>query len=131
MPPEPDLADRTVWMIRQASLSPHFAAQLELWAAARTDPALRESLREAERPAIYQLRTLMEEVFGPEIIATPHYPLFRNVVIQIMRGMAVANGLSVDHRPPEAVLQQIGELTRVVLEDSVTRKQKEGQCRGD
>jgi hypothetical protein len=48
-----------------------------------------------------------------------------------MRGMAVANGLSVDHQPPEAVLQQIGELTRVVLEDSVTRKQKEGQCRGD
>jgi AcrR family transcriptional regulator len=128
MPPDPDLADRTVWMIRQASISPYFAAQLELWAAARTDPALRESLREAERPALYQLRTLMEEVFGPEIIATPHYPLFRTVVIQIMRGLAVANGLSVDHQPPEAVLAQIGVLTRVVLADSVARKQKEGQC---
>jgi AcrR family transcriptional regulator len=125
MPPEPDLADRTVWMIRQAAISPYFGAQLELWAAARADTALREALREAERPAMYQLRALMEEVFGPQIVAFPHFHLFRTVVIQIMRGMAVANGVSEDRQPSEAVLQQIHELTRLLL---VERRSKEGPC---
>jgi AcrR family transcriptional regulator len=124
MPPEPDPASRTVWMLRRASTSRSFAAQLELWGAARTDPALRAALRGAERPAIYHLRDLLGEVFGPEISAAPRYPLFRSVIIQVMRGMAVANGLASERQPAEAVLYQVAEFTRLVLEGGATEEGK-------
>jgi AcrR family transcriptional regulator len=116
-PPGADPISLTSWIFRTAATSAGFAAQMELWGAARTDTHLRDALREAERPALKQLRALVDEVYGPCITRLPRYPLLAELTVQVMRGLTVAAPLYQESHPPERLVAQLAELTRMVIED--------------
>jgi len=71
---------------------PLFLAQLELWIAARTDPALHARLYPLERGFGKRLWDLCAEALGDHPGAGPFYELTK----QIMRGMAVERLLKPD-----------------------------------
>ena len=68
---------------------PHFWAATELWVAARTEPALAEVIRPAERRLGRVIRSAMDGLFGAEVAAHPLYPTVRQVLFTSMRGVAL------------------------------------------
>lgn len=69
---------------------PAFQAELELWAAARTDPELRVALRTAESGARRDLRRVVDVVFGGDVTALPGYPVAAEMTIAMLRGLVIS-----------------------------------------
>jgi AcrR family transcriptional regulator len=81
-------------------LQTSFWAATELWIAARTEPALAEVIRPAERRLGRAIWARMDALFGPELAARPLYPTLRNVLFTSMRGVALTYAF--DRRDPQA-----------------------------
>lgn len=78
-----------------AGTSPSNAAELELWAVARTDPSLREVLREAERAALKERKRVMDRLF--EAVADkPGRDLMISLSLEFTRGLALSDVLRAD-----------------------------------
>ena len=82
-------------MLREVMSGPVFLAGLELWLAARTDPALREALRPAEREVGRSLRALFGDAERIELEG----------LLALLRGLAVASVLRDDPELDRAVVQ--------------------------
>ncbi|QRY62235.1 TetR/AcrR family transcriptional regulator [Gordonia sp. PDNC005] len=68
-----------------------FWATMELWMGARTaNPELREALSDVERRMLGVLRARADELFGPQVTASPEYLRTREVMITSMRGARLA-----------------------------------------
>lgn len=81
--------------LREVMSGPVFLAGLELWLAARTEPALREALRPAERDVGQSLRTLFGDAERVELEG----------LLALLRGLAVASVLRDDPELDRAVVQ--------------------------
>ncbi|AXK89089.1 TetR/AcrR family transcriptional regulator [Nocardia farcinica] len=84
-------ADRLVAAIaavRELFSGPDFLAEMELWSAARTNPALHTSLVPLVEKIGARLREQLTELFGPEIAAHPHYPQVAMLTVELARGLA-------------------------------------------
>ncbi|WP_416979580.1 TetR/AcrR family transcriptional regulator [Streptomyces sp. T028] len=88
-----DPLERSLRILGAALRSPSYAAELELWAVARTKPRLREILRRAEGAARRDLYRVLGEVFGGEATAAPGYPLAVGLTVLLLRGMAISEVL--------------------------------------
>lgn len=78
-----------------AGTSPANAAELELWAVARTDPALRAVLREAERSALKERKRVMDRLF--EAVADKlGCDLVISLSLEFTRGLALSDVLRAD-----------------------------------
>jgi AcrR family transcriptional regulator len=66
-----------------------FWAATELWVAARTEPALADVVRPAERRLGRAIWARMDALFGPQLAGHPMYPVVRNVLFTSMRGVAL------------------------------------------
>lgn len=90
---------------------PLFPAAMELWTAARTDPALRAALLPHERALGHRLRHLCGQVFGPAAAAHPSAEAVFDVLLTSMRGQAMTRVLNPDgprsHRPVEQWTQMV------------------------
>jgi len=77
---------------------PSFVAELELWAAARTDASLRKVLRGEEKRARVDLYRVVGDVFGAELVAHERYPLVSSLTVQFLRGLAISDVLRGERR---------------------------------
>jgi AcrR family transcriptional regulator len=95
--------DRVVDMLAAAFTGPLFTAALELWVAARTDPALREALIPLETQVGREMHRLAVDLLG----ADEQRDGVREAVqatLDLLRGLGVANLLSDDSARRTAIL---------------------------
>jgi len=107
--------DHVVEMLAAAFTGPLFAAALELWVAARTDPELRSALVPLEARLGREMYRLTVELLG----ADEHRPGVREAVqltLDLLRGLGVANLLSDDSARREALLASWKDHLRTVLD---------------
>ncbi|OLE24317.1 MAG: TetR family transcriptional regulator [Actinobacteria bacterium 13_1_20CM_3_71_11] len=106
--------DRAVELLAAAFTGPLYAAALEVWVAARTDPALRAALVPLEARVGRELHHLAVDLFG----ADETRPRVREAVqatLDLLRGLGVANLLSDDSARRRAILTVwTGELAQVL-----------------
>jgi hypothetical protein len=70
---------------------------MELWTAARTDPALRAALRGEERRLRAAIAAVADGIWGAEIARHPLYAELTELLFTSMRGVAVVYAF--DDRP--------------------------------
>jgi len=75
---------------------PAFAAQLELWTAARTDPDLRRLVAQEERRAGHDLARVVDDLFGPKLAGRPRFRSITRLTVQVLRGLALTDVLRED-----------------------------------
>jgi AcrR family transcriptional regulator len=107
--------DRVIELLWHTFHVPNFWAATELWIAARTEPALAEVVRPAERRLGRAIWGRMDMLFGPEIVAHRGYHALRPVLFTSMRGVALL--YSFDPRDPatEPMIANWRQTTRTVL----------------
>jgi AcrR family transcriptional regulator len=81
--------DRAVDLMWATFQEPPFWAAMELWTAARTDPALRTALRSEERRLRAAIVAVADGIWGPEIASAPRYADLCQVLFTSMRGVAL------------------------------------------
>lgn len=86
-PPSDRLA-AAIGAVRELFSGPDFLAEMELWAAARTNPTLHATLVPVVERVSQLLRAQLAELFGPEISAHPSYPRVAMLTVEIARGLA-------------------------------------------
>jgi AcrR family transcriptional regulator len=106
---------RAVELLAAAFTGPLYEAALEVWVAARTDPALREALVPLEARVGRELHRLAVELLG----ADESRPRIREAVqatLDLLRGLGVANLLSDDSRRRRRILAAWSAQLAVMLE---------------
>ena len=106
---------RSLRVLRVAMRGPSFAAELELWPVARTNPQLRNVLRRAEGAARRDLYRVVDEVMGPELTASAAYSTVAELTVQLLRGMAISDVLSREEADRDALLEQWARIVRPLL----------------
>lgn len=91
--------DRCIELLWDTFREPHFWAAIELWTAARTNPALAQALHPQERRLRESIRTITDRIWGPAVCAHPNYELLRELLFTSMRGAAMPHAF--DARPYE------------------------------
>ncbi|MGY2127409.1 TetR/AcrR family transcriptional regulator [Blastococcus sp. SYSU DS0617] len=81
--------DRAIDLMWTTFQEPPFWAAMELWTAARTDPALRAALRAEERPLRAAIAAVADGIWGPEIVGSPVYTDLTELLFTSMRGVAL------------------------------------------
>ncbi|GAA0236107.1 TetR/AcrR family transcriptional regulator [Cryptosporangium japonicum] len=94
---------------------PQFWAATELWVAARTEPALADVIRPAERRLGREIWASMDGLFGPALTAHPMYQVVRHTLFTSMRGVALTYAF--DKRDPstEPSLANWKQLAKAIL----------------
>jgi AcrR family transcriptional regulator len=98
MPEGPRRVDRCIDLLWETFHEPHFWAAMELWIAARTNPALSAALRLEERRLGKAIRSVSDRIWGPVVCDHPVYPQLREMLFTSMRGAALAYAF--EDRPP-------------------------------
>ncbi|WP_145725049.1 TetR/AcrR family transcriptional regulator [Nocardioides sp. J9] len=104
----PEGSDRTeavVQMLGDHFASPVFTAALELWVAARTDPALQEAVAPLEQKVGRETHRLTVELLG----ADESQPGVRELIqatLDLVRGLGLANTLGDDARRRRRILSE-------------------------
>jgi AcrR family transcriptional regulator len=107
--------DAVIDLLWQTFHLPYFWAATELWVAARTEPALAEVIRPAERRLGRVIWETMDALFGPEAAAHPLYPTLRQVLFTSMRGVALTYAFDRRDVRVEPALPGWQRLARAVL----------------
>ncbi len=81
--------DRAIDLMWATFQEPPFWAAMELWTAARTDPALRGALRGEERRLRAAIAAVADGIWGPEIAQAPLYTDLTELLFTSMRGVAL------------------------------------------
>ncbi|MGK8520200.1 TetR/AcrR family transcriptional regulator [Nocardia asteroides] len=106
---------RALTALYESMARPAAQAEFELWAAARTDPALAEALRAAERKAGRDLHRVVDALFDPEVVAHPRYPAVRDLTLAILRGTAMSRPLRTTERAAAATIDRWAQAMTVLL----------------
>jgi AcrR family transcriptional regulator len=115
VPVELDRVERAIRVLCAAMVSPAFVAELELWAAARTDTALRNVLRGEEKRARVDLYRVIGEVFGEDLVAADRYPMVASLTVQFLRGLAISDALRGERRGTERLIADWVAVARAIL----------------
>jgi len=89
VPPGPLRLDRAIELLWETFHEPPFWAALELWTAARTDPALRSALRVEEPRLRAAISAVADGIWGPEVIGAPLYEDLCELLFTSMRGVVL------------------------------------------
>jgi AcrR family transcriptional regulator len=106
--------DRVVEEMWSTFRQPYFWASVELWTAARTDPALAAALLPAERRLGAAIRQTLDAVFEHYLDAE-HYPAVREMLLTSMRGVATTYGFDPRDHATDPHLAQWKQLTKALL----------------
>ncbi|MGC7102554.1 TetR/AcrR family transcriptional regulator [Amycolatopsis lurida] len=112
---EADPVTRAIRTLGASMVRPAFVAELELWAAARTDHALRDVLRQEEKRASRDLYRVVAEVFGAELVAGDRYPMVASLTVQFLRGLAISDVLRGERGGTERLLRDWAAVARAIL----------------
>jgi AcrR family transcriptional regulator len=82
--------DQCIELLWSTFQEPHFWAAMELWTAARSNPALRDALRPEELGLRDAIRAVADRIWGADVCARPQYPQLRELLFTSMRGAALA-----------------------------------------
>jgi AcrR family transcriptional regulator len=115
LPAELDRVERAIRALSASMLRPAFVAELELWAAARTDSALREVLRREEKRARVDLYRVVAEVFGDDLVSRERYPMVASLTVQFLRGLAISDVLRGERHGTERLIAEWVAVTRAIL----------------
>ena len=108
-----DAAVEAMW---STFAQPYFWASVELWTAARTDPALAAALLPAERRLGAAIRQTVDAVFAAiDATGAERYPLVRETLLTAMRGVALTYGFDPREPTTDPHLEQWKELARLLL----------------
>ncbi|HEY6796124.1 MAG TPA: TetR/AcrR family transcriptional regulator [Kineosporiaceae bacterium] len=107
--------DAVILLIWQTFHLPHFWAATELWVAARTEPALAEVIRPAEKRLGRAIWATADSLFGPELAAHPLYPTLRQTLFTSMRGVALTYAFDARDTSTEPAIDGWRRLARAVL----------------
>lgn len=110
--------DRAIGALAEALRQPAYAAELELWMAARTDSDLRAVLRKAERRARRDLNRVMADVFGEPLSAAPRFPLVSELTVTLLRGLATSRALRADSARESTLIAQWTGFVRELLNEA-------------
>ncbi len=92
LPSDTDPVERAIQSLAAMMARPAFMAELELWAVARTDAALRAALRSAERDARSDSERVVRELFAP-VADRPGYAGVVALSIEFLRGLSLSDML--------------------------------------
>ncbi|MDA9448221.1 TetR/AcrR family transcriptional regulator [Bradyrhizobium sp. CCBAU 21360] len=98
-----------------AAHQPAYLAELELWAVARTDAALKQALIAAERGARRDLERVYLQLFG-KWTESEAYDEFVALTLHFIRGLAISDNLRSSARKRERLIAAWAEAMRTVLE---------------
>jgi hypothetical protein len=90
-------------------------AELELWAAARTDRSLREVLRREEKRARTDLYRVVGDVFGADAVSGERYPVVASLTVQFLRGLAISDVLRGERSGTERLVRDWAAVVRAIL----------------
>src|SRR3954470_9140347 len=88
-PAGPARVDQAIDLMWATFHEPPFWAALELWTAARTDPALRQALQVAEKQLRAAIQAVADGIWGPEVTSAPLYGELCQLLFTSMRGVAL------------------------------------------
>lgn len=117
VPADLDRVQRAIRVLCASMVRLAFVAELELWAAARTDPALRDVLRDEEKRARTDLYRVIRDVFGEDLATNERYPVVASLTVQFLRGLAISDVLR-GERGTERLITDWIEVVRAILEGS-------------
>jgi AcrR family transcriptional regulator len=110
--------DYAVTLLWRTFRQPYFWAAMELWLAARTDPALRGELVASEHRLGRAIENVIATMFGPSHSSHPAFADTRDLLFTSMRGVALT--YAIEDRDPDADphLRQWQELARTLLAEN-------------
>jgi AcrR family transcriptional regulator len=88
-PAGPERVDRAIELMWATFQEPPFWAAMELWTAARTDPALRKALQVEEPRLRAAIQAVADGIWGPEVTGAPLYGELCQLLFTSMRGVAL------------------------------------------
>lgn len=106
--------DRVVEEMWSTFRQPYFWASVELWTAARTDPALAAALLPAERRLGAAIRQTLDAVFE-HYRSSENYPMVREMLLNSMRGVALTYGFDPRDHATDPHLAQWKQMTKALL----------------
>lgn len=116
LPADLDPVSRAVRALYEAMSRPAFQTELGLWAAARTDPELREALRVAEFDAGRDVRRVVDAAFGPAYVADPAYRVVADLTVALVHGLAVSGVLRTSDRAARRALDHWSVVARQIFD---------------
>jgi AcrR family transcriptional regulator len=116
LPTGPERVRPAVQLLWRTLGGPMFPAAMELWTAARTDPALREALAPHERTLARQLRAVMRDLLGDATVDHPRFDHVYRLLLTSIRGQALARLLRLGPTPAAAEDPLIEHWVRLVSE---------------
>lgn len=115
LPDDLEPIERATRALADAFAQPAYLAELELWAVARTDPALRTALRVAERDARRDFDRVVGDLFAP-LRDRPAYSAVVALSTEFLRGLALAGVLRDDPARQGRLLDDWIGSVRVLLD---------------
>ncbi|MBB3051385.1 AcrR family transcriptional regulator [Prauserella isguenensis] len=88
-PDGPERVDRCIELLWATFHEQHFWAAVELWTAARTNEALANALRPAERQLRESIRAVTDRIWSSSVRDHPRYDELRELLFTSMRGAAL------------------------------------------
>lgn len=115
--------DYAVALLWKTFRQPYFWAAMELWLAARTDPALRNELATSEHRLGRAIESVIATMFGPSHSSHPAFADTRDLLFTSMRGVALT--YAIEDRDPDADphLQRWQGLARTLLAETGSSSQ--------
>jgi len=115
--------DYAVALLWKTFRQPYFWAAMELWLAARTDPALRSELAASEHRLGRAIENVIATMFGPSHSSHPAFADTRDLLFTSMRGVALT--YAIEDRDPDADphLQRWQALARTLLAETGSSSQ--------
>lgn len=110
-----DPVERIILTLANAYAHPSFAAELELWAVARTDDQLRDALRAAEQEALTSRDRVLDQLFAP-LAGYPRMALVVDLSGEFIRGLTLSTILRRDGTKREKLVREWIGVTRRLLE---------------
>jgi AcrR family transcriptional regulator len=124
LPKGPRRTRAVLQMLGDHFTSPVFTAALELWVAARTDPALLAAVEPLEQRVGREVHRLTVELLGADESA-PGVRELVQATLDLVRGLGLANVVTDDTRRRARILDQWARTLDVALADARTPTRKD------
>lgn len=113
--PDCDALRAAIRALAAAASTPSYGAELELWAVARTDAALRKTLRSAERDAMVERERVLARLFAC-IDGQPGRDAVVALSVEFARGLALSNLLRKDNQWKDAMVEAWADAATTIIE---------------
>lgn len=116
-----DKLETAIRSLAFAARQPSYLAELELWAVARTDNALKQALIAAERAAKRDLDRVYASLFG-DWATSEAYDDVVSLTLHLVRGLAVSENIRVSIQRRERLIAAWTSAVRMMLQQGTRAK---------